>query len=132
VQALAYLPSIKGLPGGDGHGGWLISSSKGMLNLWECNYGGGRDHPSLMVGRVGRMRGPTEARPGQAGGRLFGSAAGAGRRAPAPVAPRLLGPGSPDPACPSPETPPPPNLAMCRAAYAQPSQRPAHLPAAVR
>jgi hypothetical protein len=30
----AYVPQIAGLPGGDGHAGWLISGSRGLLNLW--------------------------------------------------------------------------------------------------
>lgn len=51
VAALAYVPRIPGLPGGDGHMGWLISSSRRLLNLFECNAGGSRDRdvPSLMV-----------------------------------------------------------------------------------
>ncbi|GLI67658.1 hypothetical protein VaNZ11_011909 [Volvox africanus] len=49
VPALQYCPVLEGLPGGDGHGGWLISSSRRMLNLWECSAGGGRGTPSLML-----------------------------------------------------------------------------------
>ena len=30
VTALAYATSLKGLPGGDGHGGWLVSASDRM------------------------------------------------------------------------------------------------------
>eukprot|EP00798_Chlamydomonas_sp_ICE-L_P025669 gene25669-11335_t len=49
VYAISYCPQFDGLPGGDGHAGWLISSSKHMLNLWECSGGGGQGQPSLMV-----------------------------------------------------------------------------------
>ena len=42
VESLCYLPSVAGLPGGDGHAGWLVSSSKvgwgggvgGWVNVW--------------------------------------------------------------------------------------------------
>ncbi|WIA13470.1 hypothetical protein OEZ85_007049 [Tetradesmus obliquus] len=33
------VPSLPGLPGGDGHAGWLVSGSQGTLNLWETNRG---------------------------------------------------------------------------------------------
>lgn len=49
MQALQYSPFFEGLPGGDGHGGWLVSSSKQLLVLWQCNLGGGRGEISLMV-----------------------------------------------------------------------------------
>ncbi|KXZ49128.1 hypothetical protein GPECTOR_23g57 [Gonium pectorale] len=49
VQALQYCTAIDGLPSGDGHGGWLVSSSRKLLNLWECSAGGGRGAPSLML-----------------------------------------------------------------------------------
>lgn len=39
VTALAYAQSLPGLPGGDGHAGWLVSGSQGTLNLWETNRG---------------------------------------------------------------------------------------------
>lgn len=46
---MAYVPQIAGLPGGDGHAGWLISSSRGLLNLWEASPSGGRGgEPALM------------------------------------------------------------------------------------
>eukprot|EP00887_Chlorella_sp_A99_P002337 scaffold10.g2337.t1 len=48
VQSLCYLPSVPGLPGGDGHAGWVVSSSKGLLNLWEASPSGGRGEASLM------------------------------------------------------------------------------------
>ena len=51
VSALAYAPMIRELPGGDGHGGWLLSASKNMLNLWECTSGAG--DPALQVGDLG-------------------------------------------------------------------------------
>ena len=50
VAALAYVPRIVGLPAGDGHHGWLISSARGVVNLFECNAGGGsKGIPSLML-----------------------------------------------------------------------------------
>ncbi|KAG2423107.1 hypothetical protein HXX76_002331 [Chlamydomonas incerta] len=49
VQALQFVPAIPGLPGGDGHGGWLVSSSRRLLNLWECSPGGGRGVMSIML-----------------------------------------------------------------------------------
>ena len=30
ITALAYAPALSGLPGGDGHGGWLVSASDRM------------------------------------------------------------------------------------------------------
>lgn len=48
-QAMQYLPKIAGLESGDGHGGWLISSSRGLLVMWLCSAGGGAGMPSLMV-----------------------------------------------------------------------------------
>ncbi|GAX81925.1 hypothetical protein CEUSTIGMA_g9353.t1 [Chlamydomonas eustigma] len=49
VHSMAYTAQIDGLPQGDGHGGWLISSSRNMLNLWECNMGGGPSLPSVIM-----------------------------------------------------------------------------------
>ncbi|GBF99908.1 hypothetical protein Rsub_12816 [Raphidocelis subcapitata] len=50
IAALAYAPVLDGLPGGDGHMGWLLSSSSGLINLFECNAGGGaKGEPSLML-----------------------------------------------------------------------------------
>ncbi|GAB4814875.1 hypothetical protein N2152v2_001921 [Parachlorella kessleri] len=49
VSALAYLPALPGLPGGDNHPGWLVSSSRAMLNLWECSHSGGRGEPALTM-----------------------------------------------------------------------------------
>lgn len=45
---MVYVPQIAGLPGGEGHAGWLISSSRGLLNLWEASPSGGRGEPALM------------------------------------------------------------------------------------
>ncbi|KAL4856499.1 hypothetical protein ACK3TF_002982 [Chlorella vulgaris] len=42
ISSMAYVPQIAGLPGGDGHAGWLISGSRGLLNLWEASPSGGR------------------------------------------------------------------------------------------
>lgn len=50
-QAMQYIPKIAGLESGDGHGGWLISSSRGVLVMWLCSAGGGAGMPSLMVRR---------------------------------------------------------------------------------
>jgi len=47
VTAMAYAPSFEGLPGGDGHAGWLVTASAGLLNLWECSASGGRGEASL-------------------------------------------------------------------------------------
>ena len=55
VQAMAYAPLLDGLPGGDGHGGWLVSASKNLLNLWECN--AGRGEATLQVGNIFRSTG---------------------------------------------------------------------------
>ena len=51
VSALAYAPRIAGLPGGDGHAGWLVSASRQLLNLWECSASAGKGEPSLQVRR---------------------------------------------------------------------------------
>lgn len=37
MASVAYGKSMPGLPGGDGHAGWLVTSSKGVLNLWETS-----------------------------------------------------------------------------------------------
>lgn len=49
MPALLYAPSLPGLPGGGAHGGWLISSSRNVLNLWECSKGGRGGMPALML-----------------------------------------------------------------------------------
>lgn len=50
VSAITYVPRLVGLPAGDGHQGWLISSSRNLLNLFECNAGGGsKGEPSLVL-----------------------------------------------------------------------------------
>ena len=49
VVALAHAESVEGLPGGPGHAGWLVSSSRGCLNLWECYPGSGSGDAALMV-----------------------------------------------------------------------------------
>jgi len=50
VQSAWYAAELQGLPGGDGHAGWLVSGSEGLLNLWECSASGGRDgEPSLQL-----------------------------------------------------------------------------------
>ncbi|PRW60909.1 WD40 repeat [Chlorella sorokiniana] len=48
VTSMAYLPQVAGLPGGEGHAGWLVSSSRGLLNLWEASPSGGRGEAALM------------------------------------------------------------------------------------
>ncbi len=49
VTSLAHAESLEGLPGGPGHAGWLVSSSRGCLNLWECYPGSGSGDAALMV-----------------------------------------------------------------------------------
>jgi hypothetical protein len=50
VRCASYSATFAGLPGGDGHAGWLVTSSQGLLNLWECSGGGGQGgEPSLML-----------------------------------------------------------------------------------
>lgn len=49
VVALAHAEKLEGLPGGAGHAGWLVSSSRGCLNLWECYPGSGSGDAALMV-----------------------------------------------------------------------------------
>ena len=49
VTGIAYAQSLPGLPGGDGHAGWAISASKGLLQLWECSRSGGRGEPALIM-----------------------------------------------------------------------------------
>ncbi|KAF8060010.1 hypothetical protein HT031_004948 [Scenedesmus sp. PABB004] len=48
VTALAYVPELPGLPSFDGHAGWLVTGSRGMLNLWEANRAASGDM-ALMV-----------------------------------------------------------------------------------
>ncbi|KAL4419287.1 hypothetical protein ABPG77_008337 [Micractinium sp. CCAP 211/92] len=48
ISSMVYVPQIAGLPGGEGHAGWLISSSRGLLNLWEASPSAGRGEPALM------------------------------------------------------------------------------------
>lgn len=49
VTGIVYSQSLPGLPGGEGHAGWAISGSKGLLQLWECSRSGGRGEPALMM-----------------------------------------------------------------------------------
>jgi hypothetical protein len=49
VSAMVYVPALPGLPGGDGHAGWLISASHQLLNLWEGSASGGQGEPSLQA-----------------------------------------------------------------------------------
>ncbi|KAI8476077.1 MAG: WD40-repeat-containing domain protein [Monoraphidium minutum] len=50
IAALSWVPRLPGLPGGDGHMGWLISSGRSLVNLFECNAGGSvKGEPSLML-----------------------------------------------------------------------------------
>ena len=51
VTALCYAAQLPGLPSGDGHAGWLLSASKGAINLWEAGRTAGGDVP-LMVRRA--------------------------------------------------------------------------------
>ncbi|KAK3261413.1 hypothetical protein CYMTET_29676, partial [Cymbomonas tetramitiformis] len=37
VECLHYATALQGLPDGDGHAGWLVTCSKSLINLWECN-----------------------------------------------------------------------------------------------
>jgi hypothetical protein len=49
VTAAAWAPALPGLPGGDGHAGWLITGSCGLVQLWECSPSAGRGEPALAV-----------------------------------------------------------------------------------
>jgi len=49
VTAVTYVQSMPGLPGGEGHAGWLVSASKGVLNLWETNRAAVGDEMALLV-----------------------------------------------------------------------------------
>ena len=57
VSAVAHTPALDGLPGGDGHLGWLVSASENLLNLWEC--GSGRGAPALQACPVQRITAPS-------------------------------------------------------------------------
>lgn len=50
VLTMAFEETLKGLPSGGSHAGWLISSSRGLMNLWECSPGSASGDPALMVG----------------------------------------------------------------------------------
>ena len=47
VSALTYVPFVDGLNRDSTHGGWLLSASKQLINLWECSPG--RSEPYLQV-----------------------------------------------------------------------------------
>eukprot|EP01018_Ginkgo_biloba_P028352 Gb_34591 [translate_table: standard] len=49
ITAMCYLPSFEELKGADDNSGWLISSSKKHLNLWQCTSGSSVSEPSLQV-----------------------------------------------------------------------------------
>lgn len=49
ITALYYRQGYESLFGGDGHGGWLVSGSDRMLNLWECSRSAGRGEPALQI-----------------------------------------------------------------------------------
>lgn len=49
IASMAYTPAVTGLPGGDGHAGWLFTASRGLLQLWECSRGGSHEEPGLTM-----------------------------------------------------------------------------------
>ena len=49
ISSLVHVPSLPGLPGGDGHAGYLITAAGQLLNLYECSASGGRGEASLQV-----------------------------------------------------------------------------------
>jgi hypothetical protein len=49
VSALFWRSGYDSLPGGDGHAGWLVSATKGLLNLWECSPSAGVGEPAVTV-----------------------------------------------------------------------------------
>ena len=49
ISGLVHAPSMPGLPGGDGHAGYLVSAAGQLLNLYECSASGGRGEASLQV-----------------------------------------------------------------------------------
>ena len=49
ISGLVHAPSMPGLPGGNGHAGYLVSAAGQLLNLYECSASGGRGEASLQV-----------------------------------------------------------------------------------
>jgi hypothetical protein len=71
VTALAYVSRLPGLPGGDGHSGWLVSASRGLLNLWEANRAAPGNEGVLMVRRRVMVGGGARVWGGGGGGGPF-------------------------------------------------------------
>ncbi|KAK9823156.1 hypothetical protein WJX72_000685 [[Myrmecia] bisecta] len=53
---MVYTPAIPGLAGGDGHAGWVVTASQQLLNLYECNPGGGADALMMMHSQATEFR----------------------------------------------------------------------------
>ncbi|KAL2649324.1 hypothetical protein R1flu_017452 [Riccia fluitans] len=49
VTGMVYVPLLEGLEGGEAFTGWLVSSSRRMLNLWECTSYTRPAEPALQV-----------------------------------------------------------------------------------
>ncbi|KAL3702323.1 hypothetical protein R1sor_020345 [Riccia sorocarpa] len=49
VTGMVYVPVLEGLEGGEAFTGWLVSSSRRMLNLWECTSYTRPGEPALQV-----------------------------------------------------------------------------------